>query len=188
MVFRQQSAPSLNALALNRENKLTGRPKGSKTSFSKPGRLLAQKLLGSDTYREKLKKRLETGELPANLEAMLWAYAYGRPPDTDAHERKTQGAVINVITASPEHSTEKQIGRSSSPTHPGDADNSRSSNSPDQLASTDTKYPDTITIDLSDPGFIGQTKPKAAQKPRRKSTKKTPARRKRAASASKQST
>lgn len=45
-------------------------------------REFARELLNSQVYRENLKLRLMAGDLPANLEAMLFHYAYGKPVET----------------------------------------------------------------------------------------------------------
>lgn len=39
-------------------------------------------LLTSQTYRDKLKERVENGSIPAPLEMMLWGYAFGKPQES----------------------------------------------------------------------------------------------------------
>ncbi|HLZ07813.1 MAG TPA: hypothetical protein VKT80_04445, partial [Chloroflexota bacterium] len=41
----------------------------------------ALSILRSEDYRKSLLDRARAGTLPANIEAMLWAYAYGRPTE-----------------------------------------------------------------------------------------------------------
>lgn len=55
---------------------------GGVTELSKAeGRSFARSILESQKYRDDLRKRAETGNLPSQVEVMLWAYAYGKPPD-----------------------------------------------------------------------------------------------------------
>ena len=55
-----------------------GRPPGpNKTTVEMRG--LAQRLVGSRSYRKQLRERLIAGTLPPLLERELWHYAYGKP-------------------------------------------------------------------------------------------------------------
>lgn len=59
--------------------------------MSKSARLIeaqtfAKNLLDDPHYRETLKMRLMSGDLPPNLEAMLFHYAFGKPVETIAVE------------------------------------------------------------------------------------------------------
>lgn len=42
----------------------------------------AQEIVESKDYRDSLTSRIKSGALPAQLEAMLWHYAYGKPKET----------------------------------------------------------------------------------------------------------
>lgn len=39
-------------------------------------------LLEDSQYREMLRVRLISGEVPAGIESMIWSYVYGKPPET----------------------------------------------------------------------------------------------------------
>jgi hypothetical protein len=56
-----------------------GRPRGSLNRSSRDARELAQKLVCDPEYIEGLRARLLAGKL-GNLETVLWAYAFGPPP------------------------------------------------------------------------------------------------------------
>lgn len=58
-----------------------GRPKGSKNQITSEARAFALEIVRSPEYRKSLLTRVAAGTLPANIEAMLWAYAYGRPTE-----------------------------------------------------------------------------------------------------------
>jgi hypothetical protein len=57
-----------------------GRKPGSVNVATAEGRSLATRLLSSAKYRRNFRQRLESGTLAPPLEALMWAYAYGRPP------------------------------------------------------------------------------------------------------------
>lgn len=42
----------------------------------------ARELVDDPTYQANLKERLKTGLIAPGVEAMLWHYAHGKPPDT----------------------------------------------------------------------------------------------------------
>lgn len=48
-------------------------------SMRHDARRFALELLGTRAYQEKLKDRLEKGDLAPAIESMLWHYAYGKP-------------------------------------------------------------------------------------------------------------
>jgi hypothetical protein len=52
---------------------------GQKKQVTSEARNFALTILRSAEYRKSLLDRVRTGTLPPNIEAMLWAYAYGRP-------------------------------------------------------------------------------------------------------------
>ena len=58
-----------------------GRGKGTPNKVTREVRALAQDLVGDSLYQGRLRQRLVEGELPAALESMLWAYAWGKPRD-----------------------------------------------------------------------------------------------------------
>ena len=57
-----------------------GRPPGSPNKTGRDARELAQKLVCDPEYVEGLRARLIAGKLGA-LEQVLWAYAFGPPPE-----------------------------------------------------------------------------------------------------------
>lgn len=58
-----------------------GRPPGAKNRITSEARDFALQIVRSPEYRASLLNRVKAGTLPANIEAMLWAYAYGRPTE-----------------------------------------------------------------------------------------------------------
>lgn len=52
------------------------------TEQDKEVRRVSKKLLTSPAYQRRLKARLESGTIQPGVEAMLWYYAYGKPPET----------------------------------------------------------------------------------------------------------
>ena len=59
-----------------------GRPLGSKSKVTEEARAAASEIVDNPEYREKLFARALAGELPPAIEAMLWYYAKGKPPET----------------------------------------------------------------------------------------------------------
>jgi len=57
-----------------------GRPQGTLNHTTREARELCQRLLSDPEYQAALKERLLSGKLTAEMEAMLWRYAYGEPP------------------------------------------------------------------------------------------------------------
>jgi hypothetical protein len=64
----------------NADTTKAGRPPGSKNIQSE-ARTFALEILRSPEYRKSLMDRVKAGSLASNIEAMLWAYAYGRPTE-----------------------------------------------------------------------------------------------------------
>ena len=60
---------------------LGGRKVGSKNSVTNEARSFALEIVRSPEYRASLLQRVKSGTLAANIEAMLWAYAYGKPAE-----------------------------------------------------------------------------------------------------------
>lgn len=58
-----------------------GRPKGLKNKTTHEVRDIAQRLVGDETYLKALGKRLCTGDVPPQVEVMLWQYGWGKPPE-----------------------------------------------------------------------------------------------------------
>lgn len=55
---------------------------GTATAFTRhEAQRFCREILESNTYRDNLKLRAEQGTLAPAMESMLWAYAYGKPPD-----------------------------------------------------------------------------------------------------------
>ena len=70
-----------------------GRKKGSKNKATIEVKEMARRLIEDPAYQALLRERLLKGTLPGNMEALLWAYGYGKPRDTVdlnvSAERKT---------------------------------------------------------------------------------------------------
>jgi len=60
---------------------LGGRKPGSKNQISSEARQFALDIVRSPEYRASLLTRVKAGTLAPNIEAMLWAYAYGKPAE-----------------------------------------------------------------------------------------------------------
>ena len=58
-----------------------GRPPGALNQTMKAARDFAQRLLNDPEYQAFVRERLLSGKLDVALEKMLWAYAWGPPPD-----------------------------------------------------------------------------------------------------------
>jgi hypothetical protein len=58
-----------------------GRPPGTKSRNTSEARAFALEIVRSPAYRKSLLDRVQAGTLASNIEAMLWAYAYGKPAD-----------------------------------------------------------------------------------------------------------
>lgn len=58
-----------------------GRPPGRLNNATLEARKFAHGLVSSAAYRKEIKARLMAGSLAPALEAMLFHYAYGKPPD-----------------------------------------------------------------------------------------------------------
>ena len=58
-----------------------GRPKGLKNKVTLEVRDLAASLIDRPKYLRNLKQRMDRGDLAPQLEAMVWQYRYGRPPE-----------------------------------------------------------------------------------------------------------
>lgn len=69
-----------------------GRPRGRKSNPSRAARRVALRLVSDPVYQEKLRERLRDGTAPAHMEAVLWAYAYGKP--VAKHEVSTEASLI----------------------------------------------------------------------------------------------
>ena len=60
-------------------SKLGGRSKGTLNRSTVEVRELAQRLVTDPDYIASLERRLKRGKLSPAMEALLWAYAFGRP-------------------------------------------------------------------------------------------------------------
>jgi hypothetical protein len=78
-----------------------GRPRGVANKSTLEIRTFAQALLSDPQYQRKLRARLHSGELPPTLEALLFAYAFGKPRDlTELEEPKIDhDAVMRDLNA-----------------------------------------------------------------------------------------
>lgn len=59
-----------------------GRSKGAAREREVEVRRISRKLLEDPVYQKNLKERLQTGRIQPGVEAMLWYYGYGKPPET----------------------------------------------------------------------------------------------------------
>jgi hypothetical protein len=62
-------------------HKRGGRPPGRLNKKTLEIRAFAESVVGSEAYRKNLQARLSAGTLAPALEAMLYHYAYGKPPE-----------------------------------------------------------------------------------------------------------
>jgi hypothetical protein len=58
-----------------------GRPKGALNKATREIKDFARALLESDSYRESLRRRVESGRAP-HMETLLHYYGYGKPKET----------------------------------------------------------------------------------------------------------
>lgn len=58
-----------------------GRPKGVPTKATVEVRALCQRIVNDPAYQAALKKRLESGDIAPQIEALVWFYAYGKPQE-----------------------------------------------------------------------------------------------------------
>ncbi len=83
-----------------------GRKKGSKNKATVEVKEMARRLIEDPAYQAQLRERLLKGTLPGNMEALLWAYGYGKPRDTVdlnvSAERKTLIIVPHLNVPQPE--------------------------------------------------------------------------------------
>lgn len=73
--------PNPNSLRNLKRGGSPGRPKGVPNKATQEMKSLAQRLLGDPIYRANFRKRLQSGELAPGMEALLYHYAFGKPPD-----------------------------------------------------------------------------------------------------------
>lgn len=55
-------------------------------------------ILTSEEYRASLHDRVVLSELPAMVEVMLWAYAYGRPRESREKPQEAPNDLLNMAT------------------------------------------------------------------------------------------
>ena len=58
-----------------------GRPKGRLNNKTLEAREFATSVIDSPSYRASVQARAESGTLPPAIEAMLWHYSKGKPPE-----------------------------------------------------------------------------------------------------------
>lgn len=63
------------------EKRGPGRPKGSRNKVSKEAQALCRRLIANPQYRKKFKEDWGKRAVPPQIEAMVWAYAHGKPVD-----------------------------------------------------------------------------------------------------------
>jgi len=78
--------PTAKSKANLKQGGQPGRPGGKagkeKREQEKEVRRISRKLLLSPKYQKTLKQRLESGAIQPGVEAMLWYYSFGKPPET----------------------------------------------------------------------------------------------------------
>src|SRR5262245_14599609 len=74
-----------------------GRPKGSKNRATMEAREFCQSVVRDKAYQARLLKRAQQGKLPPAVEVMLWAYAFGKPPDNIVLEQNIPPLIIEVL-------------------------------------------------------------------------------------------
>lgn len=62
--------------------KTGGRQKGTPNKYNADIGAVCRSLVNDEAYRTYFAHRLMVGQLPPQLEAMAWHYAYGKPPET----------------------------------------------------------------------------------------------------------
>lgn len=73
---------------------------GTATAFTRhQAQTFCRDILESQVYRDNLRERAETGQLAPAIEAMLWAYAYGKPPDQIKISLEAQADFSQMSTA-----------------------------------------------------------------------------------------
>ena len=77
-------SPLLTRGAKSKANLKKGGQPGRKktTEQEKEVRRISKTLLGDPAYRKRLIERLRSGAIQPGVEAMLWYYAFGKPPET----------------------------------------------------------------------------------------------------------
>lgn len=63
-----------------------GRPKGAKNHATLEAKALCSALVDDPEYQRRFRLRFVAGELPPALEAMVWHYGKGKPPETMTHK------------------------------------------------------------------------------------------------------
>lgn len=58
-----------------------GRPKGALNKGTQEAREFATRILDSEDYKRSLELRIRTGELPPQIETLLYYYRYGKPKE-----------------------------------------------------------------------------------------------------------
>jgi hypothetical protein len=64
---------------------------------SKGAEALARSIIEDDRYQGKLLVRAQTGDLAPAVEAMLWAYAFGKPMEPARDEEAFIQNLVNVV-------------------------------------------------------------------------------------------
>ena len=77
-LLRRGAKSRANLKRGGRDGKVSNKP----TEQDREIRKLSKKLLTNPTYLANLKERLETGRIQPGVEAMLYYYAFGKPPET----------------------------------------------------------------------------------------------------------
>ena len=69
-----------------RQNWGKGRPKGAKNHGTLEAKDFCSKLIDDPAYQRNFRARFVAGDLPPALEAMVWHYGKGKPPETMTHK------------------------------------------------------------------------------------------------------
>jgi len=68
-----------------------GRRLGVPNKATTEVRELARKLIADQDYKKNFKQRWRTGDIPPQVETMIWHYAYGKPKETHVLEGPDAG-------------------------------------------------------------------------------------------------
>lgn len=84
-----------------------GRPKGVPNKVTSEARAAANALVDDPAYRQKLADDLRERKVAPAIEAMLWYYAKGKPPEHVEHTGVDGGPIAHDLSSVPDDSLRK---------------------------------------------------------------------------------